>query len=254
MSPGMKILIADDEPLARSRLQSLLDALNGWRVIGEAANGRQVLELVQQHQPDVVLLDIRMPGMDGMEAAEHLNKLPNPPAIFFTTAYDQYALQAFKSHAVDYLLKPIKQQQLEQALQAATQLTRAQLQSLAQLQQEQDKPPLHISARVQGGVRLVPINEVLYCLAEHKYVTVCYHDGEVLIEEPLKSLEQKFADQFIRIHRNALVAKQFIRGLRKDNEGRVFMQLQHCAQQLEVSRRHLPQVRELLRSLSAAGD
>lgn len=250
----MKILIVDDEPLARSRLQTLLEMRPDLQIVGEASNGRQALELVQQHQPDVVLLDIRMPGMDGMEAAEHLNKLPSPPAIIFTTAYDQYALQAFKSHAVDYLLKPIKQQQLHQALQAATQLTRAQLQSLAQLQQEQHSTPMHISARVQGGVRLVPINEVLYFLAEHKYVTVCYRGGEVLIEEPLKSLEHKFTDQFIRIHRNALVARRFIKALRKDSEGRVLLQLQHGDKQLEVSRRHLPQVRQLIRTMSAAGD
>lgn len=254
MSPGMKILIVDDEPLARSRLRNLLEALPDSQIVGEAGNGHWALECVQQQQPDVVLLDIRMPGMDGMETAQHLNKLPNPPAIIFTTAYDQYALQAFKSHAVDYLLKPIKQQQLQQALQAATQLTRAQLQSLAQLQQEQHGVPAHISARTQGGVRLVPVNEVLYFLAEHKYVTVCHRGGEVLIEEPLKSLEQKFADEFIRIHRNALVARRFIKALRKDTGGRVLLQLRDSERELEVSRRHLPQVRQLIRSLAAAGD
>jgi len=253
MSPGMKILIVDDEPLARSRLQNLLEALPDLAVIGEASNGQQALELVQQHQPDVVLLDIRMPGMDGMEAAAHLNKLVNPPAIIFTTAYDQYALQAFKSHAVDYLLKPIKAPQLQHALQAATQLTRAQLQSLALLQEEHAATPQHISARVQSGVRLIPVNEVLYFLAEDKYVTVCYRDGEVLIEESLKSLERKFADQFIRVHRNALVARRYIKELRKDTEGRVWLCLQHGEKDLEVSRRHLPQIRQLIRSMAIAG-
>ncbi|MDZ7661440.1 LytTR family DNA-binding domain-containing protein [Thiohalophilus sp.] len=249
----MKILIVDDEPLARSRLQNLLEALPDLTVVGEARNGRQALELVQQHQPDVVLLDIRMPGMDGMEAATHLNKLANPPAIIFTTAYDQYALQAFKSHAVDYLLKPIKQQQLQHALQAATRLTRAQLQSLAQLQEEHATTPQHISARVQGGVRLIPVNEVLYFLAEDKYVTVCYRGGEVLIEESLKSLEHKFADQFIRVHRNALVAQRYIKALRKDGQGRMLLCLQHGEKTLEVSRRHLPAIRQLIRSMAIAG-
>lgn len=250
----MKILIVDDEPLARSRLQTLLAELPDTRVVGEAGNGRDALEMVQQQQPDVVLLDIRMPGMDGMEAATHLNKLPNPPAIIFTTAYDQYALQAFKSRAVDYLLKPIKQQQLQQALAAATRLSRAQLQSLAQMQQESQHPPQHISARVQGGVRLVPLDEVIYFLAEHKYVTVCHRGGEVLIEEPLKSLEQKFADRFIRVHRNALVAIQFIRELRRDSQGRGMLHLHHCDKPLEVSRRHLPQIRQLLKQLAGAGN
>jgi len=253
MSPGMKILIVDDEPLARSRLQNLLEALPDLAVIGEARNGQQALELVQRHQPDVVLLDIRMPGMDGMEAAAHLNKLANPPAIIFTTAYDQYALQAFKSHAVDYLLKPIKPQQLQHALQAATQLTRAQLQSLAQLQEEHAATPQNISARVQGGVRLIPVSEVLCFLAEDKYVTVCYRGGEILIEESLKSLERKFADQFIRVHRNALAARRYIKELRKDTQGRVLLCLQHGDKNLEVSRRHLPQIRQLIRSMAIAG-
>ena len=254
MSPGMKILIVDDEPLARNRLQSLLSELPDTQVVGEAGNGQQALEMVQELQPDIVLLDIRMPGMDGMEAASHLSKLPNPPAIIFTTAYDRYALQAFKSHAVDYLLKPIKQQQLQQALHAATQLTRAQLQSIAQQQQESSNSPLHISARVQGGVRLVPVDEIFYFLAEHKYVTVSYQGGEVLIEEPLKSLEHKFAEQFIRIHRNALVARQFIKELRRDRQGRTMLQLRHSDKQLEVSRRHMPQVRQLLKAMATAGD
>ncbi|TDY03738.1 LytR/AlgR family response regulator transcription factor [Thiohalophilus thiocyanatoxydans] len=249
----MKILIVDDEPLARSRLQSLLEALPDIRIVGGARNGRQALELVEQHQPDIVLLDIRMPGMDGMEAATHLNKLANPPAIIFTTAYDQYALAALKNHAVDYLLKPIKQQQLQRALQAATQLTRAQLQSLAQLQEEHADAPQNISARVQGGVRLIPVNEVLCFLAEDKYVTVSYRGGEVLIEESLKSLEHKFADQFIRVHRNALVARRYIKELRKDPQGRMRLYLQHGEKNLEVSRRHLPAIRQLIRTMAIAG-
>lgn len=250
----MKILIVDDEPLARNRLRSLLEDFPDVQIVGEAGNGQQAIEQAQAQQPDVVLLDIRMPGMDGMEAALHLSKLPDPPAIIFTTAYDKYALQAFRTHAVDYLLKPIKQQQLQQALRAAIQLTRAQLQSLAQQQQESQGTPRHISARVQNGVRLVPVDEVLYFLAEHKYVTVCYRGGEVLIEEPLKSLEQKFADQFVRVHRNALVAKRYIKELRRDSQGRSMLYLQHSDKPLEVSRRHLPQVRQLIRALATAGD
>ena len=250
MNPSMKILIVDDEPLARSRLQSLLDGIPNVKVIGEAGNGEQALASIQRQQPDVVLLDIRMPGMDGMETATHLNKMDKPPAIIFTTAYDQYALEAFKRHAVDYLLKPIKQQQLEQALQAATQLTRAQLQSLEQLQETEARQPLHISARTQHGLQLIPVKEVIYFLAEHKYVTVRHLGGEVLVEESLKSLEKKFADQFLRIHRNSLVAKTFIKGLHKDAEGRSFVSLTQDDKQLEVSRRHLPEVRRYIKTLA----
>lgn len=249
----MKILIVDDEPLARTRLQSLLERVPTVQVIGEAGNGNQALEIVQREQPDVVLLDIRMPGMDGMETAAHLSKMENPPAVIFTTAYDQYALAAFRSHAVDYLLKPIKQQQLLHALQAATQLTRAQLQSLESMQAQTSRQPINISARVQGGLQLIPVREVLYFLAEHKYVTVRYPAGEVLIEEPLKSLEQKFGDRFLRIHRNALVARQYIKGLRKDPRGKTYLSLQHCDNELEVSRRHLPEVRRFIKNLAGAG-
>jgi len=248
----MNILIVDDEPLARTRLQSLLADVLSANVIGEASNGEQALAMVQQHQPDVVLLDIRMPGMDGMETAAHLSKMENPPAIIFTTAYDQYALDAFKSRAVDYLLKPIKQQQLQQALNAATRLSRAQLQSLEELQQQQSRQPLHISARVQGELRLIPVSDILYFLAEHKYVTVRYRDGEVLIEEPLISLEKKFGDRFLRIHRNALVAKQYIQALKKDSQGQFYLQLQQCDNPLEISRRHLPEVRRFIKTLATA--
>jgi two-component system response regulator AlgR len=248
----MNILIVDDEPLARTRLQSLLADVSSANVIGEASNGEQALEMVQQHQPDVVLLDIRMPGMDGMETAAHLSNMENPPAIIFTTAYDQYALDAFKSRAVDYLLKPIKQQQLQQALKAATRLSRAQLQSLEELQQQQSRQPLHVSARVQGELRLIPVSDILYFLAEHKYVTVRYRDGEVLIEEPLISLEKKFGDNFLRIHRNALVAKQYIQALKKTSLGQFYLQLQHCDNQLEISRRHLPEVRRFIKTLATA--
>ena len=240
----MKILIVDDEQLARARLRSLLDELS-QEVIAEAANGEEALYMVGQHQPDIVLMDIRMPGMDGLQAATKLMELESPPAIIFTTAYDEYALDAFKSQAVDYLLKPIRIKDLEIALTATTRLTQAQQQVLKQLQSDNEQEAC-ISAKVQGDTRLIPVKDIYYFQADQKYVTVGHCNGEVLIEESLVSLEQQF-DQFIRIHRNALVAMKQIAALEKDNEGRSHIRLRDCDKILEVSRRHLPDIRRWLK-------
>ncbi len=242
----MKILIVDDEQPARMRLRSMLQQLNGYEVIAEAGNGKQALEASQTYQPDVVLLDIRMPGMDGLEAAEHLSKLDTPPAIIFTTAYNDYALSAFKSHAVDYLLKPVRKENLQQALTAAHRLNRAQLQAIGVAEAEHAEPS-HISARVKGNILLIPVDSIYFFQAEHKYVTVGYSDGEVLIEDSLLTLEKKFSRRFMRIHRNALVAIDHIAALQKDKEGRCHIKLNDCNKLLEVSRRHLPAVRKFIK-------
>jgi len=248
----MRILIVDDEPLARSRLAALLRDLPGCEVAGEAGNGIQALEQVQALEPDVVLLDIRMPGMDGIEAARHLSTLETPPAVIFTTAYDDYALAAFETCALDYLLKPIRQERLARALENCHRLTRAQLATLQQAGARdgatvQPEARSHISARVKGGLRLVPVEDICFFHADQKYVTVGYLDGEVLIDESLKSLEKEFGDRFVRIHRNALVARARIMGLEKDREGRCRIILRDCARRLEISRRHLPDIRRQLR-------
>ncbi|HEB57774.1 MAG TPA: response regulator transcription factor [Gammaproteobacteria bacterium] len=254
----MKILIVDDEPLARSRLAALIAALPDHEVAGEAGNGLQALEQVQALEPDVVLLDIRMPGMDGIEAARHLATLETPPAVIFTTAYDDYALAAFETNALDYLLKPIRRERLAQALDSSHRLTRAQLVALRQSATAGEgvnpadaergaEARRHISARVKGGLRLVPVEEICFFHADQKYVTVGYLGGEVLIDESLKSLEEEFGERFVRIHRNALVARERIMGLEKDAAGRCCVILRDCDQRLEVSRRHLPGIRKRLR-------
>lgn len=242
----MKILIVDDEQPARTRLRGMLQQLNDCEVVAEAANGKQALEASQTYQPDLVLLDIRMPGMDGLEAAEHLSKMDAPPAIIFTTAYNDYALSAFKTHAVDYLLKPVRKENLQQALSAATRLNRAQLQAIGEAETEHTEPT-HISARVKGNIKLIPVNTIHFFLAEHKYVTVGYVDGEVLIEDSLLTLEQRFPRHFMRVHRNALVAIDHIAALEKDNQGRCHIRLKDCDKVLEVSRRHLPDIRKFMK-------
>ena len=166
--------------------------------------------------------------------------------MIFTTAYNDYALAAFKTHAVDYLLKPVRKEHLQQALTAAHRLNRAQLQAISEAETRHTEPG-HISARVKGDVRLIPVNKIYFFQAEHKYVTVGYSEGEVLIEDSLLALEKKFPQRFMRIHRNALVAVEHIAALEKDKQGRCHIKLNGCDKLLEVSRRHLPAVRKFIK-------
>ena len=240
----MKILIADDEAPARTRLRRLVEEIDGHDIVGEAANGREALLLSDKTQPDVLLLDIRMPGMDGLEAARHVATLENPPAVIFTTAYGDHALEAFAAHALDYLLKPIRKERLAQALTHVRKLNRAQSAALSNVETAQARS--HICARVRGALQLVPVGEIVYFLADQKYVTVRYSEGSVLIEESLKALETEFAAAFTRIHRNALVAAAHIVGLERDDDGHVHVRLRGVTERLEVSRRHAAELRQRL--------
>jgi len=243
----MKILIVDDEPLARKRLERLLEEIGGCNVVGEAGNGTDALRRSSELSPDIVLLDIRMPEMDGIETAKQLARLPNPPAIVFVTAFSDHALSAFEAHAVDYLVKPIRKERLQQALAKAHTLNRAQLATLA----KSDAAPAgraHLSVTVRGNMELIPIDDVFYFHADQKYVRVRSARGEALIEDSLKQLEDEFPARFIRIHRNALVAVAHIAGLEKDNLGRCYLKLRHSDEKLEISRRVLPEVRRHLKN------
>lgn len=242
----MKCLVVDDELLARERLSRMLNQLEGCEVCGEAADGQQALGQVQALTPELVLMDIRMPGMDGLEAARHLLSLEHPPAVVFTTAYGDHALEAFEAQAIDYLLKPIHADRLQQALDKARRITLGQLEGVGE-SAGGERARTHLCAPSRGNLELIPVAEIVYLQADQKYVTVRSASNKILVEDALKSLEQEFGDQFIRIHRNALVAVRSIRALEKDSEGHCQVVLEAIEERLEVSRRLLPEVRRHIR-------
>lgn len=245
---SIKILVVDDEEYARERIKGLIARYADYDVCAEAENGAEAVVMVERFQPDIVLMDITMPGMDGLEAARHIATMEMPPAVIFTTAYGEYALEAFSTKATGYLMKPIRQEQLLQSLEQARSLNRAQrLEMLEQRTGGQRSSRKHICARMRGNLELIPIEDVVYFQADQKYVTVRHNGGEVIIEQSLKSLETDLADRFIRIHRNALVAKSRITGLTKSDVGRTQITLDKVRDQLEVSRRHLAEVRRFVR-------
>jgi two-component system response regulator AlgR len=232
----MRVLIVDDEPPARERLRSMLAETGEFECAGEAGHGEQAIDLVDQLKPDIVLLDVRMPGVDGLEVARHLATLPEPPAVIFTTAFDEYALQAFDSEAVAYLLKPIRAEKLRAALAKAVRLTRPQLQQVAAAAREPTHR-MHIGVRGRDGLKLIPIEEVFYFHADQKYTTVKHLKGEDLIEDSLKTLEEEFTASFVRIHRNAVVNTRYLERIARDASGQHFVHLRGLPDALEVSRR-----------------
>ncbi|THB69844.1 MAG: DNA-binding response regulator [Gammaproteobacteria bacterium] len=243
----MKVLIVDDEVLARARLKELLTGISDVEIIGEASNGLEAFNLCARLAPDIVLMDIRMPGMDGIQAARQMAILDLAPSVIFTTAFGEYALEAFEANAIDYLLKPIRIDRLERALEKAKKLTPNQLEAIETTSEEVSDARTEILCRVRGNLELIPVSEILYFHADQKYVTIKYYGGEVLIEESLKSLEEEFGRKFLRIHRSTLVASKFIIGLEKSEPNRYHVTLRHCDDNLEVSRRHVSDVRKFLR-------
>lgn len=245
----MKILIVDDETPARDRLRQLLEDTGEHSVVGEAGTGETALELAAERRPDVVLLDIRMPGLDGIETAHHLNRLETPPAVVFTTAYDEYAIQAFDAQAIGYVLKPIRRERLERALERAARLGSAALGELAR-QSGLSERRSHVCARVQDELKLIALDDIHYFQADQKYVRVRHKGGQDLIDDSLKTLEEEFGDRFVRVHRSALVAVAQIDSLRKSRDGqtRVVIGGPNGEEELAVSRRHLADVRRRIRS------
>ena len=233
----MKLLIVDDEPLARKRLARLVEDTGMARVVGEAGDGGEALDLIATLGPDLLLLDIAMPGLDGLATARELQASNGAPKIIFTTACEQHALTAFEVDAIDYLLKPVKASRLQAALEKA----RDQLAT-------RSAKPRYISARVQDELVRVPLSEVLCLVADQKYVKVRHSQGRLLIHQSLKELEKEFSGELVRIHRGALVPINRMTALVRDTEGRLQVRIRGLQQPLEVSRRHAPAVRALMKA------
>lgn len=246
----LRVLIVDDEAPARSRMRDLLADVGGAvpvMIVGDVASGREAVLLAGIEDVDVVLLDVRMPGMDGVEVAQHLQKLDPAPAVIFTTAYDAYAIRAFELHAVDYLLKPIRASRLQEALLRAGRNIASRPETLRELQQA---PRTCLSAAERGKVHLIPVEDVVFLRAELKYVTVRTAAREFLIEESLTRLEQEFEASFVRVHRNCLVARSAVRGFERadaSGEGPWQVVLAGIEERIPVSRRQQHVVRDLSR-------
>jgi two-component system response regulator AlgR len=243
----IKVFIADDEEPARERLKELLGDIAGeipTAVAGEARNGLETLERLPQSGAKLLLLDIQMPGMGGLEVARHLTALAEPPTVVFVTAHDRHAVEAFELNALDYLLKPVRAERLAAALRKASVPGREQLAKAAQNARE------YLSVAERNRIVLVPVREIIFLRAEQKYVTLRTRSREHLIEEPLVSLEREFAATFIRIHRNCLVARAAIRGFERGGDGEDEphweVVLEGLDERLPVSRRQWPQLRELV--------
>lgn len=234
----MKVLIVDDEPLARDRLRRLMLRLRPQARLLEAGNGREALAVVDQSDPELVLLDVRMPEMDGVAVATQLATLPRPPAVIFCTAYDEYALEALNQNAIAYLLKPVREAALQRALENAVRINRAQLAAL----RGDSGGRSEICSSSHHGVAALAVDDIRCFLAEDKYLRAVAPEEEILINETLKDLEREFGDRFLRVHRNALVARRHLRRLRRTASGWV-VELTGVDPAPAVSRRHLAAIK-----------
>ena len=249
MDGPLKILVVDDELPARNRLKEILQDVSetvSLSVVAEASDGLKAITLLNDTAVDIVLLDIRMPGMDGIEVARHAQNLARPPAVIFTTAFDAYAVKAFELNAVDYLLKPIRAERLQAALEKARGRMGAAQPGLAQLQHQARS---HLSVSERGKILLVPVADILFLRAELKYITLKTGQWEYLLEESLTNLEEEFGEHFVRIHRSCLVARSAIRGFERATEaagdGHWVVMLNGVDEKLAISRRQQHIIREI---------
>jgi two-component system response regulator AlgR len=249
----LRIFIADDEAPARARLKELLFDIRGelaTTVVGESASGLEVIDRLPGSAAQVLLLDIQMPGMGGIELARHLCALENAPAVIFVTAHDRHAVEAFELNALDYLMKPVRAERLAAALKKALAAGPAGRDRVERLERAASEAREFFSVAERNRIVLVPVGEVLFLKAELKYVTLRTRAGEHLIEEPLVSIEREFADRFVRVHRNCLVARGAIRGFERiaggEEEPHWNVVLEGIAERLPVSRRQWPAVKGVL--------
>lgn len=240
----LNILIVDDEKPARDRLRRMLGGIPDCAVCGEAASGESAMKAMMELRPDVLLLDISMPGIDGMIVAEKLRTRPDharspTPAVIFCTAYEDQALRAFENEALDYLVKPVRAERLLQALEKARRF-------LHGAQDRDEAETDFLRSTVGGKVMLTPVRRVICLLAEDKYTTVVHETGRTVIDDSLTDLERRFPEYLFRIHRNALISRRHIRGLERTSDGQALAILDGTDSKPEVSRRNLPGLRKLL--------
>lgn len=246
----MRVLVVDDEKLARERLVRMVEILDDYEAVGVAECGEDAVRQAIKLEPDIVLLDIRMPGMDGMEAGRQLSTLAAPPAVIFCTAFGEHAVEAFEVNASGYLMKPVRREALAEALGKATRVNKVQMEAIMGKSEEpQMRSRTHISAKTRRGIELIPLAEVKFFQADHKYVTVRHESGEVLIDDTLRDLEDEFGDRVVRIHRNALVMMDHLEGLERDPSGHYQVRLRGIDEKLDVSRRHVSGLRRLVQTL-----
>jgi two-component system, LytTR family, response regulator AlgR len=244
-APVLRVLIVDDEPHARQRLERLIGELEHCEVVGQCGNGLDALRLVEELEPSVALLDIRMPGMSGVETARQLSNLPVGPAVVFTTAYDQYAMEAFDAQAIGYLLKPVRKERLEKTLRQAARLTVSQLKLIDPAARDSDHRQ-HIAVRSRNELRLIPLAEVQYFRADQKYVSVHHSDGYDLIDDSLTDLAEEFASLFVRIHRSYLVSIAHLEAVERNADGKHYVRIRSCGELLPVGRRQVGELKRLL--------
>ena len=218
----VRLFLVDDEAPARARLRDVLSDIASdcpHEIVGEADHAQAAIECIAQHKPDIVLLDVQIPGMNGIELAAYLSNHVTPsPSIIFISAFDDYALKAFEVRALDYLLKPVRATRLAEAIERVARLRVNQhgaLGAITKTTRTLQTARLHFSVQQRGRVLLVPVADIIYLKAEAKYVTLRTATGEYLIEESLLSVEQEFAHLLVRVHRNALVARDAIIGVER---------------------------------------
>lgn len=240
---AISVFVVDDESLARERLKRLVERDNHYQICGEAENGEQALRIIEQVKPDIVLLDIRMPGIDGMEVATKLAQQEHPPAIIFCTAYDEYAIDAFKRQAMGYLLKPVRGEELEKALGQAKHVNQLQLKALQEQRESEEAP---FVAHSWKGQELIPFDSIYFFRSEQKYITIVHQHGETISDQTLKELEQSYGEKLLRAHRNTLVNAKHICAMSKDNEGHYHLQLRNTDYKILVSRRHVSELKQII--------
>lgn len=238
---SLRALVVDDEQLARTRLTALLHELGQVEVVGEARNAREALQRIEELDPDLLYLDVRMPGMSGLELARHLGTLAEPPAVIFTTAHDEHAMEAFEAQAVGYLLKPVRKEKLAAATERAQRLTQRQLGGVAAV-----APRTHLSVRQRDGIKLLRLEDVIRLVAEQKYITVHHTGGEDLIDDSLRTLEAELGERFVRIHRSALVNLAFVEAVERDAEGHHLIRLRGVSEPMQISRRLVAELKTRL--------